>query len=534
MMKRKRIFKRALLIFMILVLLIVPVGAAAMSTDLQQYAINAAEMSTDLQHCPIDAAVMPTGLQCPDAPPVSSISISFNLPRGWNTRTARVGVVVTDVYDVGIHRVQARVTQSGVWTDITDAMFVEMSDNGIVYVHVTDNAGGVVMRSVFVEAFDRVRPEIVRVSRSGRMLRIVASDDRSGVASIIVDGEEFFDLVDDTLEYRLDPRNTSNDTIWIQARDYAGNRSATFTFANPFFIDPDNREPAPQPGNSTVADPPAGNATTTTPPPSETATTSTPPPSDTAATTTPPPSDATATPSPHPAAPAVTPTDTAAENPAAASPNIAGVVAVGNTQFITIQTRDGAIFYLIIDGYRDEDNVYLVTEVTARDLLSFTRDEIDISEDGAGGLPAVVPDPDTSTLIDGGTLPSLDNQDNMIIINNNEQTGEDAENDYDNQAVADVDDVIAGAGDGERASPIPGWIVIALLALGAAFAGYMFFVVLPRRKAKEAYIDDDDEELEEDYEQSFEPVPDLSSFEGDMAAESDDENPFDIPDDDED
>ena len=78
----------------------------------------------------------------------------------------------------------------------------------------------------------------------------------------------------------------------------------------------------------------------------------------------------------------------------------------------------------------------------------------------------------------------------------------------------------------KKASPIPGWIVIAILALIAAFVGYMFLVVLPRKKAKEAFADIEDDELEEEYaDESEQSIPEDDGEPGD----DEEEDPLDIP-----
>ena len=44
-------------------------------------------------------------------------------------------------------------------------------------------------------------------------------------------------------------------------------------------------------------------------------------------------------------------------------------------QFYTITTADGNVFYLIIDGKRDSENVYFLNGVTEEDLLSLAQQD---------------------------------------------------------------------------------------------------------------------------------------------------------------
>jgi hypothetical protein len=277
----------------------------------------------------------------------------------------------------GVKKVEAKPVQNGSWEDISDTLSLEISDNCTVYVQATGIGGEVITKSVYVECFDRERPT-VRASRSGRLLRVEAVDELSGVAAIFIDGEECTDLTDGTLEYRLDTRNTEEEQIWIQAKDEAGNLSTTVTVTNPYYKDPD------RPENTTTGNTPAGSASTAAPPPAA-ATTVTPQPQPAAPTETSP--------------PAANGTDGACDDTAAEDETreIPGVIVVGNKQFITIQTRDERIFYLIIDGDRDSDNVYFVTEPSTQDKLDAAKkreQELDLlfariyEDDALGKLPA--------------------------------------------------------------------------------------------------------------------------------------------------
>jgi len=158
--------------------------------------------------------------------------------------------------------------------------------------------------------------------------------------------------------------------------------------------------------------------------------------------------------------------------------------------------------------------VYLVTEATTQDLQSFTKDAASPDESGetagessgsdyTGGIPA--PDADTDILIDGGVLPSKDRShgdDGKIIVDVDGSPGTGEESGGDGQASVSGQ---SPDGDGKteesgkKASPIPGWIIIILILFLAAFAGYMFLVVLPRKKAKEAFMENEDEADEDEY-----------------------------------
>jgi LPXTG-motif cell wall-anchored protein len=52
----------------------------------------------------------------------------------------------------------------------------------------------------------------------------------------------------------------------------------------------------------------------------------------------------------------------------------------GDKEFITVQTKDGNTFYLIIDHASDEDNVYFLNLVDEEDLLALIDDDDFVSE----------------------------------------------------------------------------------------------------------------------------------------------------------
>lgn len=69
-------------------------------------------------------------------------------------------------------------------------------------------------------------------------------------------------------------------------------------------------------------------------------------------------------------------------------PTITGSANLAAKEFLSIKTKSGKIFYLIIDRTKTTDNVYLVTEVDEADLMHFTN------SDGISGN-AAIPLPDS-------------------------------------------------------------------------------------------------------------------------------------------
>lgn len=105
-------------------------------------------------------------------------------------------------------------------------------------------------------------------------------------------------------------------------------------------------------------------------------------------------------------------TGTAAEN---SDPNASG------KQFVTVKTKSGKIFYLIVDYDKASDNVYLLTEVSENDLLNFV--ETETPDSAAAGQtkpitpPSADPEPeetDPITQQEQEPVPEPDKSSNLI------------------------------------------------------------------------------------------------------------------------
>ena len=74
------------------------------------------------------------------------VRIAITEPDGWYSKAVKIKVIAEDIASTGnftIKTVKARIGQNGSWTDITDTMSVEMSENSTVYVEVADTKGNV-------------------------------------------------------------------------------------------------------------------------------------------------------------------------------------------------------------------------------------------------------------------------------------------------------------------------------------------------------------------------------------------------------
>ena len=298
----------------------------------------------------------------PPPEPEASYIITIAAPRGWHRRAATVTIRLEDVNKTGFAKAEARFGQNGSWQDISDSLrahgwaHVEISDNGTVFVSITDRTGKAHVRSLYLECFDREAPT-VRARVDGHTLRVEADDAHSGVEFIFVNGHRFDDHNNGFLDIRIrDYVDRDEEEIFVYAVDFAGNRSRTVTVKNPNYTPPSSSQPATPPPAATT--PPA----TTTPPAA-----STPPP---AAAAPPAASTPSAAPPAQPAQPrpeSITPTDgtgTVIEN-SHRTPD--------EREFFTIDTEAGNTFYIVVDKQKTDRNVYLLSEVTEADLMGLAR-----------------------------------------------------------------------------------------------------------------------------------------------------------------
>ena len=156
----------------------------------------------------------------------------------------------------------------------------------------------------------------------------------------------------------------------------------------------------------------------------------------------------------------------------------------GDKQFYTITSEDGNVFYLIIDGKRDGNNVYFLNGVTEADLMALAEK----SEDTMSAIPAE----DVCTCTEKCAAGEVDT---ACPVCKNDLKGcagkeKPAETEEPAQAEQPKKD------KGSAGTII--FIIIALLAAGGV--GYYVKIVRPKQQAE------DDEDFEDDgYGEGFDP-----------------------------
>ena len=394
-----------------------------------------------------------------------NVKITISTPSGWHNDTTKVHISVEDVAHSGnfsIKTVQAKVAQNGSWTDITEDMYVEISENATVYVLVTDQRGKTYEKNRYIRCFDFTKPTLNAAVSDG-LLSVQAHDMDSGIKAVYVNGYEFTELTNGVLNIRLQQFDAGYQYFTISAMDNAENMSEVYKTANPYYTDPEKAD-----GNEkNPAEQLPVNAQATKP------------------------SSATAQVTEH------TKTDsdgnTVSENSLAEQKKQAMAEAAASEkkeeagekeksetgkEFYTIQTASEKVFYLIIDRDGEEEVVYFLTEVTENDLLNVTADNSDTLPQNSAALESAIP-------VTEGALPN----------NNGEQETEEeaaeeaAEDGEENTEEPEPEPEKTGE------NPAATYIILGLVAVVAIGGGYYFKVA---KKKKEEFLDEDDEEEDEE------------------------------------
>lgn len=433
-----------------------------------------------------------------------SVKITINTPSGWHNDTAKVIVKVEDTIVSGnftIQTVKAKVGQNGSWTDITEDMYIEISENSTIYVQVTDQKGKTYEKNRYIKCFDFTKPTLNAAVSDG-LLSIQAHDTDSGIKAIYVNGYEFTDHTNGALNIRLQQFDAGYQYFTISAMDNAGNISEIYKTANPYYTDPETKDsnekdPAEQlPVDASATQPSSATAQVT----EHTKTDSN---GNTISET----GNGTGTgTSSTKQSPGMGDTTGSTEKNSESSTSEQG------KEFYTIQTASEKVFYLVIDRDGDEEKVYFLTEVSENDLLNTTSDNSETLPKNSAALESAIPIKDAA----------LDNN-NTDATGNKKQDAETVEeNTEDSTEEGSEPETTEQKQDGSGFS----YLIMGIAA--AAVIGVVY--VIKAKKKKENFIDDDEDELEDDYEEDYddedgeEADPDEEFMKNTDAEETDTEN----------
>lgn len=357
---------------------------------------------------------------------------------------------------------------------------------------------------------DTTPPELMAVLED-ETVKIESRDDNSGVEAVFIDGNRVNSLTDGKASVALKDYVGANKNVSVYAVDYAGNCSETVKFSNPYYKEPETKE---QDGNSgsagqqdqkpaqQAAQKPAG---TQAGPSGSNAGASNQNSAVAGGNSTGANSGSTGTNSGNAGTGANSGTgggntssgsgnsqESASSIPEGAfTPDGTGTVLDeatgedGDKQFYTITTEGGNVFYLIVDGKRDSQNVYFLNAVTESDLMA-------LAEKDSGNSASSIPSAEVCTCTEKCAAGEVDTACPVCRNDLKGCTGKEAEP-SETEEPAEPEKPEKGGGSVGTIL----FIVIALLAVCGA--GYYVKIVRPKQQAE-------DEEFEDDgYGEGFDP-----------------------------
>ena len=404
-----------------------------------------------------------------------SVKITINAPSGWYSSgtNAKVTFKAEDILDTGnfaIKSVKVKIGQNGSYQDVTEDMYIEISENCTVYVLVTDANDKSYERSRAIKCFDTSKPTLNAAVSEG-LLTIQAVDNESGVKVVYVNGYEFTDITNGTVNIRLSQFDAGYEYFTITAMDNAGNVSEVYKTKNPYYKDPnsdDDSNPAEQlPASAEATKPSSATATVT----EHTQTDS----NGNATSQTP-----------------KTPEQQKREEFARADAEEAALsdgedegedMNLGK-EFYTIEAASGKVFYLIIDRDGEEEMVYFLTEITENDLLNVTTDNSETLPKNSAALESQIP-------VTESALPNnnTDYEETHEVETPVEQPEEPADETETEEPAEEPEEPV-------KSNPLVGYIIMAILGGGVIGTAYYFKVV--KKKQDGDFVEDEDEDPEEE------------------------------------
>lgn len=337
-------------------------------------------------------------------------------------------------------------------------------------------------------------PPALTAVLDGDTVKIESTDDNSGVEAVYIDENRVNSLTDGTASVALKDYAGTGKEVSVYALDYAGNRSEPVKFENPYYEESAaETQAAPSPQTESTGAPQAASTEaassgtagtdTTNNHPDNTSGDSNSGSGDSDAENTDQNSETVDADS------SAEQEETASSIPEGAfTPDGTGTVLDeansedGEKQFYTITTEDGNVFYLVIDGKRDTDNVYFLNGVTEADLMA-------LAQKGDGSV-SVIPAGETCTCTDKCEAGKVDTDCPVCKNDLSGCTGKEVQKEEPDEPEPPKKDT------GNVGTVV--FIIIAVLAVGSI--GYYVKIVRPKRQAEE------DEDLEDDgYGEGFDP-----------------------------
>ena len=339
--------------------------------------------------------------------PEGAYKITVVSPAKWQKDKATAKINIVDVNGTGWANIRIVVATENGWQTVVDGddqsagYAVELRENVTIHVSITDHAGNVQAKSEAISCFDST-PPTVKAGVSGEVICIEATDSTSGVAAVYVNGHKL-KYSGTTLDANIRAYADGRQQIAIYAVDLAGNVSQKVYVKNPFYGRDDSGSNGNDSRPSATKKPSSGGAKTTPKP------TATPMPTDVPQATMQPQTTAAPDIDALYALLAQLAGGTGTSEPTEGKPFSMGgnmktvdllYSKATNKQFITVQTRKGETYYLVIDYDKplDKDGeqyeTYFLNLVDDRDLFGVVnKDEQPTPEPTATPTPKPTAEP---------------------------------------------------------------------------------------------------------------------------------------------
>lgn len=336
-------------------------------------------------------------------------------------------------------------------------------------------------------------PPTLTAVLDGETVKIVSSDDNSGVEAVYIDKTRVNSLVDGKASVSLKDYAGTDKKVSVYAVDYAGNRSDTVKFDNPYYKEPAPTEKPAAPTQASQSSTPVTKPAQTPAASSGSMGTGTQS-GNSGSSNTGTASGGTSSGNigNSGSSPSGTPEPTTSSVPDGAfTPEGTGTVLDsatgedGDKQFYTITTEAGNVYYLIIDGKRDDNNVYFLNGVTEADLMA-------LAEKNDGSV-SVIPAADVCTCkekceagkVNTGCPVCKNDLNGCAGKEKPAEPEEPAEPEQPKKDTGSVGTII--------------FIIVALLAVGGV--GYYVKIVRPKQQA----ADEDEFDEDDGYGEGFDP-----------------------------
>ena len=201
---------------------------------------------TETEEPPVDEPTETPPAETPAVQPEYRVQV--DTVEGYHNQPVALTIRLEDVGGTGWTKLEASTEQNAPEkrTDLTEALQKDgaapytVSTNGTVYFFITDPAGTEHKETYTVDFFD-YDPPAVEAGIHNKTLTVEATDLRSGVAGIYVNGQLYTTMKNGQLELPID--GCTEDRLFsIRAKDRLGNRSDSLTLSNPYYKEPEEED----------------------------------------------------------------------------------------------------------------------------------------------------------------------------------------------------------------------------------------------------------------------------------------------------